>query len=146
MNKPAAFIVVATLLLFSLPQAACSVERDAPDSPDARQLENESPKRILFVGNSYLYYNDSLHNHVERIADEAGPHEAGEYQFKSATIGGARLSHHPIDTLLEPGRLGVDEPFELVIIQGASDETLSEESRATCRFSNVTASKLDQNL
>ena len=27
----------------------------------------EYPKRILFVGNSYLYYNDSVHNHVESM-------------------------------------------------------------------------------
>ena len=26
--------------------------------------------RVLFIGNSYLYYNDSLHNHVERMAQE----------------------------------------------------------------------------
>ena len=24
--------------------------------------------RVLFIGNSYLYYNDSLHNHVKRMA------------------------------------------------------------------------------
>ena len=30
----------------------------------------EYPKRILFVGNSYLYYNDSVHNHVERMLIE----------------------------------------------------------------------------
>ena len=31
------------------------------------------PQRVLFVGNSYLYYNDSLHNHVERMAMERHP-------------------------------------------------------------------------
>ena len=25
------------------------------------------PKRILFIGNSYLYYNVSIHNHVKRM-------------------------------------------------------------------------------
>jgi hypothetical protein len=32
------------------------------------------PQRVLFVGNSYLYYNDSLHNHVERMAIETPQH------------------------------------------------------------------------
>ena len=32
-------------------------------------LQNSKPQRILFVGNSYFYYNDSLHNHVRRIVD-----------------------------------------------------------------------------
>jgi CII-binding regulator of phage lambda lysogenization HflD len=30
-------------------------------------IASEYPNRILFVGNSYLYYNDSIHNHVKRL-------------------------------------------------------------------------------
>ena len=33
-------------------------------SPTVKQPQVDTPKRVLFVGNSYLYYNDSLHNHV----------------------------------------------------------------------------------
>ena len=36
-------------------------------------LKNSNPERILFVGNSYLYYNDSLHNHLRRMAEEMNP-------------------------------------------------------------------------
>jgi len=97
--------------------------------PTVGHLDNTVPKRILFVGNSYLYYNDSLHNHVRRIAEENGPHQPDEYEYKSATIGGSSLSHHYIDSLLEPGRLGVEKPFELVILQGGSGEVLTEERR-----------------
>jgi hypothetical protein len=105
--------------------------------PDVRRLDNAAPKRVLFIGNSYLYYNDSLHNHVERIAEEIGPYAKDEYRYKSATIGGARLSHHPVESLLEPGRLGIDEPFELVILQGGSMEVLTEESRAQFRSTAI---------
>jgi hypothetical protein len=137
MNKVAICLTAVAGLLLSLPQAACSGELDASQAPAVERLENEAPKRVLFVGNSYLYYNDSLHNHVERIAEEIGPHEVGQYQFKSATIGGARLSHHPLDTLLKPGQLGIDEPFELVVLQGGSAEVLTEESRAQFRESAI---------
>ena len=34
-------------------------------------LDNKSPERLLYIGNSYLYYNDSLHNHVRRMLEEA---------------------------------------------------------------------------
>ncbi len=95
----------------------------------ATEEHSSAPKRVLFVGNSYLYYNDSLHNHVKRMAEEKGPFGKGEYQYKSATIGGARLSHHNLDSLLEPGRLGIDEAFDLVILQGGSSEPLTAESR-----------------
>ena len=118
---------------------ACALEQ----RPKVRQLDNPAPQRVLFVGNSYMYYNDSLHNHVRRIAEEIGPHGKDEYRFKSATIGGARLSHHPVESLLEPGRLGIDEPFELVILQGGSAEVLTEESRAQFR---ATAIELDEKI
>ena len=106
------------LLLISITVA----QADSP-APAVGSLENQAPRRVLFVGNSYLYFNDSIHNHVRRIAEEIGPYEEDGYQYKSATIGGARLAHHPVDALLQPGRLGIDEPFELVIFQGGSDET-----------------------
>ncbi len=87
--------------------------------------------RVLFVGNSYLYYNDSLHNHVERMAQERFPDTpSGDFQFKSATIGGARLKHHNLDWLLRPGQIGVDLPFQAVIMQGGSFEPLTDETRA----------------
>ena len=32
--------------------------------------EKKIPNRILFIGNSYLFYNDGVSNHVKRMADE----------------------------------------------------------------------------
>lgn len=94
-------------------------------------LQNSKPQRILFVGNSYFYYNDSLHNHVRRIVDELNPSLAKDLQYKSATIGGAALWHHAINNLLAPGKIGVDKPFDLVIFQGGSAEVLSDKRRET---------------
>ena len=131
-------MICSLALAFSL-----SYADEVPPIPDVNELENNEPRRVLFVGNSYLYYNDSVHNHVRRIADELGPHDAGDYQYKSATIGGARLSHHHIDSLLEPGRLGIEEPFDLVILQGGSAETLSDRRRAQFRES---AAELDEKI
>lgn len=94
-------------------------------------LQNKSPKRVLFVGNSYFYYNDSLHNHVKRIVEELRPDLAESLQYKSATIGGAALSHHALDSLLTPGKLGIDDSFDLVIFQGGSAEVLTDRRRKT---------------
>lgn len=102
-------------------------------SPEVGQIENPNPERILFVGNSYFYYNDSLHNHVQRMAVAAGVVERRALTYKSATIGGASLRDHAIDHLLEPANLRVAAPFEVVILQGGSAEPLSEERRALFR-------------
>jgi len=113
---------LALVLLFSASASAFAAE------PSVTRLDNPLPERILFIGNSYFYYNDSLHNHVVRSVRERHG-DAGDFVFKSATIGGATLDQHPVATLLEPGRLNVDEPFDLVILQGGSAEMLSEVGR-----------------
>ena len=126
-------VCLAAPALFILPGLVAAADPDRDLVPAVQHLSNEVPARVLFVGNSYLYYNDSLHNHVKRIAEEIGPHSPDEYQYKSATISGSRLSHHDVDRLVEPGKLGVEEPFELVVLQGGSRETLTNKNRAEFR-------------
>ncbi len=128
--KCSRYLACSVSLIVSLAPPAAADSLEPKPAPSVRQLENVAPKRVLFIGNSYLYYNDSLHNHVKRIAEEIGPYGPGEYQYKSATISGSRLSHHPVDALLKPGRLGIDEPFELVVLQGGSREALTPDNRA----------------
>jgi hypothetical protein len=88
--------------------------------PTVKQLKVDKPQRVLLVGNSYLYYNDSLHNHVRRMVQAAGLYKLKELKYKSATISGAMLFDHDIDSYLKPGQLRVKEPFQVVIMQGLS--------------------------
>jgi hypothetical protein len=101
----------------------------ASDGPQVKSLENSEPDRILFVGNSYLYYNDSLHNHVKRMVEEKFPKKIKLLKYKSSTIGGSRLAHHNLDHLLSAKNIGISKPFELVILQGGSSEPLSRSAR-----------------
>ena len=87
----------------------------------------EYPKSILFIGNSYLYYNDSMHNHVEELMEDF--YEGEEIVTKSATIGGSRLENHNIDHLLKPKNLQRKEQVDMVIMQGGSGEVIDEVSR-----------------
>ena len=105
--------------------------------PAIRTPQVDSPKRVLFVGNSYMYYGDSLHNHVRRMVDAGGIAPLDSLEYKSSTIGGAALEHQPVDWLTTPGRIGVRQPFELVIMQGGSGEPLSPKRAA--RFREVLA-------
>ena len=86
------------------------------------------PKSILFIGNSYLYYNDSLHNHFKRIVKEKNPN-FDVRGIKSATISGAKLEHHNLDYLLKPKGISEVEKFDLVILQSGSGESLTSEKR-----------------
>ena len=93
----------------------------------------DSPQSILFVGNSYFYYNDGLHHHLKQLLEAAQAQQSRSVVYKSATIGGARLDHHPIEWLTDPGRMGVTRPFDVVILAGNSTEALRPASRERFR-------------
>ena len=143
------------LILFLFASACTSLEENSSrlkSSPTDKQeknqsiktrLTNPSPTRVLFLGNSYLYYNDSLHNHVKRLVSDLNPEIGKTLKYKSATIGGSTLSHHDLDSHLELGKLGLDEPFELVILQGGSSDALSEKSRSAF---DIKAKEFDQKI
>lgn len=76
------------------------------------------------------------------MAIAANPALAKKMKYKSATIGGASLAHHNIDYLTQPGRIGVEEPFELVILQGGSFAPLSEKRRAEFREKVIEYNKI----
>jgi Domain of unknown function (DUF4886) len=112
----------------ALALAAFATLAAAQPVPAVKKPQVEAPKNILFVGNSYFYYNDSLHNHVRRMVDAAGILTEKQMHYKSATIGGAPLAEHDVKGLLTPGRLG-KEPFQVVILQGNSGAALADARR-----------------
>lgn len=117
----------ATALLVSTSVFA----QDFTGQPSASDLGIDSPQQILFVGNSYFYYNDSLHNHINRLAEEGSGLD--DLSFRSITISGGSLSHHPMEHYLTPGAIGYDTPFDVVILQGHSAAGNTENRRTAFR-------------
>lgn len=79
----------------------------APLSPHAQaKLKHMDagppPESILWVGNSFFYYNNSMHNHFGRLVASAGT----KSRSTSATISGSGLDWHDIESLLRPNGLG----------------------------------------
>jgi hypothetical protein len=65
---------------------------------------SQTPESILWVGNSFFYYNDSLHNHFGRLAAASKPRIA--MRGTSVTVSGSGLDWHDLDSLLRPNGLG----------------------------------------
>jgi hypothetical protein len=103
------------------------------DALKIKPTANAQPVRVLFVGNSYYYYNNSLHNHVSNLVKAANPAWGARLNFKSSTIGGAALNHHNLSHLLAPGQIGVAQAFQWVVMQGGSGEPLSPKRREVFR-------------
>jgi hypothetical protein len=63
-----------------------------------------TPESVLWVGNSFFYYNNSMHNHFGRLTSSAGA--GSRVRGTSVTISGSGLDWHDMDSLLRPNGLG----------------------------------------
>lgn len=106
----------------------------AQTAPKVRSL-NPPPNTLLLVGNSFFYFNDSMHRYLGGMVAEGMPELRGKYRATSVTISGAGLNWHDIDAYLKPGS-GMasysftadnkvvfntfDKPYEAVIMNDCS--------------------------
>ena len=67
-------------------------------------LESKNIKSVMYVGNSFFYYNNSLHNHVSSIVKNHSSNKT--LRQRSITINGSSLSWHPIDAYLKNKNIG----------------------------------------
>src|SRR5262245_31807463 len=59
---------------------------------------------VLWIGNSYFFYNNGVHHHVREFYRAAGL--ATHYRGCQITISGSGLDWHDIGAYFRPGRLG----------------------------------------
>jgi hypothetical protein len=90
----------------------------------------DPPKHVLFVGNSFSYYNDSLHGHLRQLVLASDPAHARDYVFKSMTISGAYLVEHSggLPYVL------ASRHWDLVVLQGQSTEPMASDPKRSERF------------
>ena len=122
--------LTATLSLVTITSAALGQQAPAPtlkESPVA------NPSRVLFIGNSLVYYNGALQTHIHRIAAAATPPVNFRSGYKSVHIAGASLQHYPVDFLVTPGNIGIKEPFQIVVLAGNTQDAMSDANRALYR-------------
>ncbi|MCX7196838.1 MAG: hypothetical protein NTW37_02255 [Proteobacteria bacterium] len=79
--------------------ASVATESAAP----VRAASASPPRALLYVGNSFMYYNNSLHNHVGLLARGAARPAAAAHRATSLTISGSGLDWHDLPGYLRPG-------------------------------------------
>ncbi len=116
----------------------------AQTKPSVKALQTPAAT-VLYVGNSFFYYNNSMHGHVTRIASEGLKGTDLKHRGVSVTISGSGLDWHDMDSLLRPNGIGrysfapgnkvvfnppSDKPFDAVIMMDCSQcpihDTLSK--------------------
>jgi len=80
-NQPAAGCRILLSILIGLAAGGCSNNRVA--------MHTKQPSRVLFVGNSFTYYNSGLEIQVKQLARAADP--GRHFETERATKGGATL-------------------------------------------------------
>jgi hypothetical protein len=96
----------------------------------------DPPKHVLFVGNSFSYFNNSLHSHVRALVRAADPDHKKDYVFRSTTISGGYLIQHAADLSYELQ----SRHWDLVVLQGESKEPIASAPRRAQRFRDAARS------
>jgi hypothetical protein len=90
--------VVAALCLPVLLVLATGAQ--AQTKPKRLDAGIENPASVLYVGNSFFYYNNSLHSHVGALLKAADP--KAPMRGVSVTISGSGFDWHDVDSYFRP--------------------------------------------
>jgi hypothetical protein len=118
-------ILICVLIAF----AASALAQTRPKLLDSGVAD---PSSLLYVGNSFFYYNNSLHNHVGQIARAAQPGKA--LRSISVTISGSGFDWHDVNSHFRPNAVSgysfdagnrivfnkLDKLFDLAIMMDCS--------------------------
>ena len=94
-------------------------------SEDSRP-ENGIPGSILFVGNSFTFYNNAVYTHLRGLLMAHDPATRQSIFLKSMTISGAVLADHAggLEQMLDL------RPWDVVVLQGHSLEAIETDRAA----------------
>src|SRR6185437_16850406 len=81
----------------------CAVSAWAQSRPTRADLGGEAHS-FLWVGNSFFYYNNSMHRHVSALGHGLAPQVA--LRGVSLTISGSGIDWHDIGAYLRPDLIG----------------------------------------
>ena len=77
---------------------AVALQAHALTKPARTSYTGTPPKSILFVGNSFFYYNNSMHSQVLGLARAADAANKDAYRYSSVTISGSGFDWHDVDS------------------------------------------------
>ena len=76
----------------------------AQTKPNILQTGIEQPTSAIFIGNSFFYYNNSLHNHFMSLLRLADANT--KFRATSATISGSGADWHDVESYFRPNAIG----------------------------------------
>src|SRR3954471_8466175 len=132
---------IAAVLALTL----CFTHAQAATKPARTSISGAAPKSILFVGNSFFYYNNSMHTQVLGLARAADAANKDAYRYTSVTISGSGFDWHDVESYFRPNAVGkysfvgdnevvlnkFDKPFDAAILNDCSQCPIHPQLKAT---------------
>ena len=102
--------------------------------PKITSLGDITPASALLIGNSFFYYNNSLHDHLRRLVVATQPPFPKGLRATSVTISGSGIDWHDVESYFRPNALGkysftaknevafnkLDKLFDIAIVMDCS--------------------------
>ena len=93
----------AYVLVLALVAGYCTLAA-AQTKPLRSEVGGATPASMLWVGNSFFYFNNSMHSHVISLVRAADPKAAP--RATSVTISGSGMDWHDMESYFRPNGLG----------------------------------------
>ncbi|GAB2693727.1 hypothetical protein [Aliiglaciecola aliphaticivorans] len=133
-NRSISFMLWAATLLLT-PQVSAETQLET-QSQELAILENvfkpeiinfESPTRLLFIGNSFSFYNNGIHNHLGSLIRSAGEWQVGQNRLRLSTLSGGHIYEHLTD--LNYYLNAPKQNWQGIVLQGHSNEPISSKKK-----------------
>jgi hypothetical protein len=82
----------------------CGSVAQAQTKPRVLEVGIANPASAIYIGNSFFYYNNSLHGHVGQLIAEGLP--GFRHRASSVTISGSGFDWHDVDSYFRPNAIG----------------------------------------
>lgn len=120
--------------ILALAAVLCAGAAAAQTAPRVKNTGYEQTRTLLYVGNSFYYYNDSMHSKVLGLTSAADPQNRGQYRSTSITISGSGFNWHDMESYFRPDAVAsysfvgdneirfnkFDRPFDAVLMNDCS--------------------------
>lgn len=98
------FVRLALAVILGFVLAAPGSVAQAQTKPVIRDAGIVDPASAIFIGNSFFYYNNSMHGHVGRFVALGLP--GHRYRSSSVTISGSGFDWHDVESYFRPKGIG----------------------------------------
>jgi endoglucanase len=118
--------LIGLLEVLAIYQQQMDESGDTTSSTTTDAATDDIAKKVLFIGNSFTYYNNSLHYHVEQLRRNTMSHkDFADYNFRAATIAGG----YWFEQLTNVDSLTNKKGWNVVVMQGHSREAIDDSKR-----------------